>query len=236
MEICNIYKLIKQIPTEWSGFIDEESEKPYFRALAASLVELTEQGTEVLPASADIFRAFHTCVPSTVRVVILGQDPYHRQGQAMGLSFSVPRGVRVPPSLRNVYKELHRDLDVPTASHGDLTSWATQGVFLLNSMLTVSEGEAGSHRKLGWQIFTDAVIRYLSEQKSGLVFMLWGNFAKGKAVLIDQDKHLVLQAAHPSPLAGNRYAGSAHFSKANSYLVAQGKGPINWAVEESLFT
>ena len=148
----------------------------------------------------------------------------------MGLSFSVPKGVRVPPSLRNIYKELKDDLGIEPPRHGDLTKWAEQGVFLLNAMLTVEHKSAGSHQKIGWQNFTNAVIRKLSDEREGLVFMLWGGFARKKKELIDRDKHLVLEAAHPSPLAGGAYFGSRHFSKANAYLEEQGKSPIDWSL------
>ena len=161
-------------------------------------------------------------------MVILGQDPYHSPGQAMGLSFSVPRGVRTPPSLVNIYKELNTDLQIPLAVHGDLTTWAAQGVFLLNAMLTVEHKKPGSHKKIGWQDFTDAVIQTLSAKRDKLIFMLWGNFAKEKSTLIDDNKHLVLEAAHPSPLARGAYFGSQHFSKANAYLKTHGMTEIDW--------
>jgi len=228
MEICSIYNLIKQLPSEWKDFASRESSRPYFEEMATAIEQVSATGSRILPAYQDIFRAFHACMPDDISVVILGQDPYHRVGQAMGLSFSVPKGVRVPPSLRNIYKELSRDLGIPIAQHGDLSAWADQGVFLLNSLLTVEEGSAGSHRKIGWQSFTDSAIKYISDCCDSVVFMLWGNFAKGKHDLIDDEKHLVLQAAHPSPLAGNRYAGCSHFSKANDYLLAHERPAIDW--------
>ena len=165
-----------------------------------------------------------------MKVVILGQDPYHNPGEAMGLCFSVPKGIRVPPSLKNIYKELHEDVQVAIPGHGDLSQWATRGVFLLNAMLTVEENKAGAHKDIGWQDFTDAVIHLLSTQKEGLVFMLWGKFAQKKAALIDTRKHLILEAAHPSPLAGGAFFGCRHFSKANAYLVTEGKEPIDWSL------
>jgi uracil-DNA glycosylase len=162
--------------------------------------------------------------------LILGQDPYHNPNEAMGLSFSVPKTVRVPPSLKNIYKELQTDVNIATPTHGDLTSWAKQGVFLLNAMLTVEAGKAGSHQSIGWQHFTDAVISTVSAQKENVVFMLWGNFAKKKKDLIDASKHLILEAAHPSPLAGGAFFGCQHFSKANEYLTEKGNNPIDWNV------
>ena len=163
-------------------------------------------------------------------MVILGQDPYHNPGEAMGLCFSVPRGVRVPPSLVNIYKEIHADLGLPISNHGDLSHWTEQGVLLLNAILTVEARTPASHQKIGWQTFTDAVIRTLSEQKNGLVFLLWGNFARGKKALIDTTRHHVLEAAHPSPLAGNAFSGCRHFSQTNTFLEKQGQAAIDWTV------
>ncbi|MCY7328114.1 MAG: uracil-DNA glycosylase, partial [Saprospiraceae bacterium] len=166
-----------------------------------------------------------------VKVVLIGQDPYHNPGEAMGLSFSVPRGVRIPPSLANIYRELHSDVGVPIPTHGDLTKWAEQGVLLLNAILTVEARQAASHQKIGWQTFTDAVIHQLSEQKTGLVFLLWGKFAQGKKGLIDLEKHTVLAAAHPSPLARDAFQGNKHFSKTNAILERQGQTPIDWTLD-----
>jgi len=163
-------------------------------------------------------------------VVILGQDPYHGPGQAMGLSFSVPDGVRTPASLRNIYKELHNDVGMEVPNHGNLTKWAEQGVFLLNAMLTVEARKAGSHKKIGWQTFTNAVIKAISDHHEGIVFLLWGNFAKGKKEFIDQMKHHVLESVHPSPLAGNGFQGNKHFSKTNELLEKQGRGIIDWSL------
>jgi uracil-DNA glycosylase len=177
-----------------------------------------------------IFNAFEQTPFAAVKVVILGQDPYHNPGEAMGLSFSVPRGIRIPPSLLNIYKELQTDLGIPVANHGDLSQWAKQGVLLLNAMLTVRAGQPASHQQIGWQDFTDAVIRKLSDEREGLIFMLWGNFAKTKKALIDTQKHHVLEAAHPSPLAKGAFFGCKHFSKANVLLEQSGQSGIDWRV------
>ena len=163
-----------------------------------------------------------------VRVVILGQDPYHGPGQAMGLSFSVPRGIPAPPSLKNIFKEIESDLGIRMSGSPDLTPWAQQGVLLLNTALTVRAGVAASHSRIGWQEFTDAVIRYLSDNCNGIIFLLWGNFARGKKALIDTSRHYVLEAAHPSPLAGGAFFGCRHFSKTNQLLTSMGSAPINW--------
>lgn len=165
-------------------------------------------------------------------MVILGQDPYHGPGQAMGLCFSVPKNVAIPASLKNIFKEIHRDVGLPIPNHGDLTSWTSQGVFLLNAILTVEKNVAGSHSKIGWQLFTDVVIQKLSAERKGLIFLLWGNYAKSKKALIDLSKHTVLEAAHPSPLARDAFKGCAHFSKVNSILVQQGEKPINWSLDD----
>ena len=219
-----------KIEESWKAVLKEEFEQPYFQSLATSLRNAKSNGKTIYPPGSLIFNAFNTTPFDQVKVVILGQDPYHNPGEAMGLSFSVPKGVRIPPSLRNIYKEINDDLGLPIPNHGDLTRWAEQGVFLLNAMLTVEKNKPRSHQKIGWQDFTDAVIRKLSEQREGLVFMLWGGFAKKKAVLINGGKHKLLMAAHPSPLAGGAFFGSKHFSQANAYLEAQGKEPIDWGL------
>lgn len=216
------------IAESWKEALKEEFKQPYFDALVNNIKEEKSKGKVIYPPGQLIFNAFNTTTFDDVKVVILGQDPYHNPGEAMGLSFSVPMGVRVPPSLKNIYKELATDVPFNIPDHGDLSAWANQGVFLLNAMLTVEHKKAGSHRKLGWQKFTDAVIQLLSKEREGIVFMLWGNFAKTKSELIDKDKHLVLEAAHPSPLARGAYFGSKHFSQANAYLKAQGKEEIDW--------
>jgi uracil-DNA glycosylase len=217
-----------KIEESWKAVLTEEFEKDYFKTLTEFLREEKTNGKKIYPPGPLIFNAFNTTPFEEVKVVILGQDPYHNPGEAMGLSFSVPREVRTPPSLKNIYKELYTDLEIPLAVHGDLTTWAEQGVFLLNAMLTVEHKNAGSHRKSGWQLFTDAVIQKLSQERKHIVFMLWGNFAKQKKELIDGNKHLILEAAHPSPLARGAYFGSRHFSQANAYLVKNGLTPIDW--------
>lgn len=217
-----------KIEESWKAVLKEEFEKDYFKSMGDFLRKEKSAGKKIYPPGPLIFNAFNTTPFVNVKVVILGQDPYHNPGEAMGLSFSVPRSIKTPPSLLNIYKELYNDLKIPLAVHGDLTSWAEQGVFLLNAMLTVEHKNAGSHRQAGWQHFTDAVIKTLSDQRENLVFMLWGNFAKEKRELIDPHKHLVLEAAHPSPLARGAFFGSGHFSKANVYLEKNGIDPINW--------
>ena len=187
-----------KIEESWKAVLKDEFEKPYFQGITTFLRKELAAGKTIYPPGPLIFNAFNTTPVDKVKVVILGQDPYIKPGEAMGLSFSVPKGVRVPPSLQNIYKELHEDLACPIPAHGDLTKWAEQGVFLLNAALTVEQGNSNSHAKIGWHTFTDAVIHKLSEEKEGLVFMLWGNFAKQKSALIDPFKHLVLEAAHPS--------------------------------------
>jgi uracil-DNA glycosylase len=217
-----------KINETWRIALDAEWEEPYFQDIKAFLREQKAAGKTIYPAGKLLFNAFDTTPLPNVRVVILGQDPYHGANQAMGLSFSVPDGVRVPPSLVNVYKELKNSLNITPPQSGDLTRWAEQGVFLLNTALTVEAGKAGSHSKIGWQLFTDAVIRAVSKHCENVVFMLWGNHAKAKRVLIDTTKHCVLEAAHPSPLAGNAFQGCNHFVAANDYLLAKQKEPIIW--------
>lgn len=189
-----------------------------------------KDGKTIYPPGPLIFNAFNSTPLDKVRVVILGQDPYHNPGEAMGLCFSVPKNVPIPASLKNIYKEIENDLGIAAPSHGDLSSWTRQGVLLLNAILTVERGRAGSHRNIGWQQFTDAVIQKLSAHKEGLIFLLWGNFAKSKKTLIDQIKHHVLEAVHPSPLAGNAFLGCGHFSKVNELLSKQGLQTIDWRI------
>lgn len=218
-----------QIEASWKAALADAFSQPYFAGIKQALLTARQQGKTVYPPGRLIFNAFDTTPLPDVKVVIIGQDPYHQPQQAMGLSFSVPQGVRVPPSLQNVYKELARSIEgFQIPQHGDLTAWAQQGVFLLNAVLTVEQGRAASHSKIGWQQFTDAVINTISAQRQGVIFMLWGNFAKKKAALINADSHHVLTAVHPSPLAGNGFQGCDHFALANRLLQQQGKEAINW--------
>ncbi len=218
------------IHPSWKAVLSGEFEKPYFQEIRLFLRDEINAGKTIYPPGKLIFNAFDTTPFDDVKVVILGQDPYHQPGQAMGLCFSVPEGVKIPASLRNIYKELHDDVGIEIPNHGDLTAWAKQGVFLLNAMLTVEHAKAGAHKNIGWQQFTDAVISTLSEQKDGLVFLLWGNFAKSKKVLIDEMRHYVLEAVHPSPLAGGAFLGCKHFSHTNEILRKQDLQEINWQV------
>lgn len=219
-----------KIEESWKIKLQNAFSEPYFDSIKNHLKTEKSEGKAYYPPGALIFNAFNLTPFDKVKVVIIGQDPYHNPGQAMGLSFSVPKGVRIPPSLRNVYKELKKDLDVEVPPHGDLTQWANQGVFLLNAILTVQQNKAGSHRNIGWQKFTDCVIETLSRQKENLIFLLWGNFARKKKQLIDETKHYILEAAHPSPLARNAFSGCSHFSKTNELLVKNNQSPINWQI------
>lgn len=217
-----------KIEKSWADALKDEFEKEYFQKITSYLKHEIASGIVVYPKGGNIFKAFDSTPLNRVKVVILGQDPYHGKGQAHGLSFSVQEGVHQPPSLQNIFKELRDDLRIPLPDNGNLELWAQRGVFLLNSVLTVRAGLPASHSKIGWSLFTDRVISILSEKREGLVFMLWGNFARSKRELIDHNKHLVLEAAHPSPLARGAFFGCRHFSKANEYLIAKGKDPVNW--------
>ncbi len=217
-----------KIEPSWRDALQSEFEQPYFAALVQQLHAEKAAGRTIFPPGGLIFRAFDLCPLERTKVVILGQDPYHGYGQAMGLSFSVPPGVPAPPSLKNIFKEIETDLGVQMSGSPDLTPWARQGVLLLNAVLTVRAGEPTSHSGLGWQTFTDAVIRTVSERREGVVFLLWGSYARSKAPLIDGARHLVLEAAHPSPLARGAFFGCRHFSRCNDYLVAHGQTPIDW--------
>ena len=219
-----------EIEASWKAVLADEFEQPYFQQIKAFLKQEIRQGKTIYPPGKLIFNAFNSTPFEQVKVVVIGQDPYHQPGQAMGLCFSVPQGVRIPASLVNIYKELNRDLEIPVPNHGDLSRWAEQGVFLLNAMLTVERSKAGSHSKIGWQEFTNAVIRTISQKRDGIVFLLWGNFARNKKALIDEMRHHVLEAVHPSPLARGGFIGCGHFSKANELLESQGQEPINWNV------
>ena len=217
-----------RIEQSWKEALSEEFNKPYFRELAAELHREKQAGITVYPPGGSIFKAFELCPLDRVKVVILGQDPYHNPGQAMGLSFSVPEGIAAPPSLKNIFKEIESDLGIKMRGSTDLSPWARQGVLLLIAVLTVRAGAAASHSGLGWQEFTDAVIRTISETRSGVVFLLWGNYAKTKAPLIDISRHHILTAAHPSPLARGAFFGCRHFSRTNGILEHEGKSPIDW--------
>lgn len=209
--------------------IESEFQKPYFLELKRFLDNETTLGKVIYPHQNLIFNAFEQCLLEEIKVVIIGQDPYHGTGQANGLAFSVNVGQKIPPSLRNIYKELKDDVGFEIPTHGDLTAWAKQGVLLLNSVMTVEEGKPGSHQHKGWETFTDAVINKLSGENNGIVFLLWGNYAKSKMELIDASKHKIFTAAHPSPLSAYQgFFHCKHFSKTNEYLLQQGKKPISW--------
>lgn len=217
-----------KIEESWKEVLREEFLSPYFLEIKRHYVREKSKGIPIYPPASLIFHAFNSTPFSSVKVVILGQDPYHNPKEAMGLAFSVPSGVRIPPSLQNIYKELELDLGIPQSTSGDLTRWAKEGVLLLNSILSVEANKPASHRHFGWQRFTDAVIAAVSWHKSGVVFLLWGNYAKSKIPLIDASKHCILQASHPSPLARSGFLGCRHFSKTNAYLRSLHKTPINW--------
>ena len=217
-----------KIEQSWKQRLNPEFEKDYFKQLISFVKEEYRQGT-VYPPGPCIFSAFEHCPFDKVKVVILGQDPYHEPGQAHGLCFSVQDGVKIPPSLDNIYKELNRDLGKPIPNTGDLTKWAEQGVLLLNATLTVEAHKAGSHQGKGWEELTDAAIQALNNQRENIVFMLWGSYAQRKGQFIDRRKHLVLTAVHPSPLSAYRgFIGCGHFSQANNYLQQHGLSPIAW--------
>lgn len=217
-----------RISDGWRRLLQTEFDAPYFKELT-DFVRHEYQTQTVFPPSGLIFNAFDKCPPEKVKVVIIGQDPYHGEGQAMGLSFSVPEGVRVPASLQNIYKEIEQETGVRHGTSGDLSRWAEQGVLLLNATLTVRAHQAASHQGHGWEQFTDSAISQISKNLNGVVFLLWGSYAARKAQLIDQTRHLVLTAAHPSPLSAYRgFFGCGHFRQANEYLVATGRTPIEW--------
>ena len=218
-----------KLEESWKQALAPEFAAPYMADLRSFLLEQKKAGKHIFPKGPDYFRALDLTPLDQVKVVILGQDPYHGAGQAHGLCFSVQPGVRIPPSLVNIYKELQTDLGIAPANHGFLEHWARQGVLLLNSVLTVEEARAASHQGRGWERFTDAVIRLVNDRCEGVVFMLWGSYAQKKAAFVDQQRHLVLKAPHPSPLSAHTgFFGSRHFSKANAYLVDRGKEAIDW--------
>lgn len=218
-----------KIEESWKQVLQGEFSKPYFQQIILHLKTEKAQGKVIYPPGGFIFNAFNTTPLSRVKVVVLGQDPYHGPGQAHGLCFSVQQGVPPPPSLVNIFKELRDDIGMEIPMHGNLTKWAEQGVFLLNASLTVRAGEPMSHAKIGWATFTDQVIRTISAECNHVVFLLWGRFAQEKSALIDGSKHLILKAAHPSPLsAHNGFLGCRHFSKTNEYLMQHGIAPVDW--------
>ncbi|MGE4289937.1 MAG: uracil-DNA glycosylase [Salinivirgaceae bacterium] len=217
-----------RINESWKEQLQQEFDKPYFQQLIA-FVKSEYQKHVIFPPGKLIFNAFDLCPFTDVKVVIIGQDPYHGPGQAHGLCFSVPDGIPTPPSLRNIYKEIENDLGIAAPASGNLVRWAQQGVFLLNATLTVRAHQAGSHQKKGWEVFTDVVIQHIAEQKEHVVFLLWGAYAQNKASLIDSNKHLILKSVHPSPLSAARgFFGNHQFSQANTYLKKYGLNPINW--------
>jgi uracil-DNA glycosylase len=224
-----------QLEASWLAELAAEFEQDYMQNLKAFLQQEKAARKQIYPPGKLIFNALNTTPLDAVKVVIIGQDPYHGPGQAHGLCFSVLPGVDIPPSLLNVYKELESDLGIKPASHGCLTHWAEQGVLLLNAVLTVERSRAASHQGKGWERFTDKVISVLNEKKSGLVFLLWGSYAQKKGQFIDRNKHLVLQSPHPSPLSAHRgFLGNKHFSQTNAYLEKQGKEAISWELPESV--
>lgn len=220
-----------QLDASWKALLQPEFEHEYMRQLRAFLLQEKQSGKQVYPAGKDMFNALNSTPFDRVCVVILGQDPYHGPGQAHGLCFSVQQGVEIPPSLRNIYKELSGDLGILPARHGCLQSWASQGVLLLNAVLSVEAGRAGSHQGRGWEQFTDRIIALLNERREHLVFMLWGSHAQKKGQFIDRSRHLVLESPHPSPLSASRgFLGNRHFSRANQYLLAHGRDAVDWRV------
>jgi uracil-DNA glycosylase len=217
---------------EWRQELDSAALAPHFELIDSQLTARAAAGEVIYPPREQVFRALSYFTPAETKVVILGQDPYHGDGEAMGLSFSVPPGVRIPPSLRNIYKELNSDLGLPIPTHGDLTAWAEEKVLLLNSVLTVQADTAGAHGKLGWEKITDALIDRVNRDNPGCVFILWGNWAQTKAARIDSGKHLILKSAHPSPLSARRgFFGSRPFSQANAWLEQHGRGAVDWRIQ-----
>ena len=217
----------------WRAHLAPEFELPYMQQLKQFLLEQKLAGKVIYPESNNIFNAFNSTPLDHVKVVILGQDPYHGPNQAHGLCFSVQLGIQTPPSLQNIYKEIQRDLALPIPAHGFLQSWANQGVFLLNATLTVEQAKAGAHQGRGWERFTDRAIQIVNDQREGVVFLLWGSYAQKKGALIDGRKHLILRAPHPSPLSAYRgFMGCGHFSKVNEYLAGKGQAPIDWRLPQ----
>ncbi len=224
-------KQVIRLEESWKKHVGEEFQKPYMQNLKQFLKEEKKKGKTIFPKGSELFAAFDSTPFEKVKVVIIGQDPYHGPGQAHGLSFSVKPGVPIPPSLLNIYKEIESDLGIKRPNHGYLKKWADQGVLLLNATLSVENGKAGSHQNKGWEQFTDAIIYRLNEDREHLVFMLWGSFAQKKGAHLNSKKHLILKAPHPSPLSAHRgFFGCRHFSKANEYLQTHGQKPIDWSL------
>lgn len=224
-----------QLDPTWLAHLGSEFDQPYMQELKAFLKQQKQAGKVIFPPGKQIFNAFNTTPFDKVKVVILGQDPYHGPGQAHGLCFSVQQGVAFPPSLLNIFKEIQQDLGSPIPNHGCLQSWAEQGGLLLNATLSVEQARAGSHQGKGWEVFTDKAIAALNDQREGLVFMLWGSYAQKKGALIDAKKHLVLKSPHPSPLSAHRgFFGNRHFSKCNQWLESRGLKPIDWSVPDNV--
>jgi uracil-DNA glycosylase len=216
----------------WNKILQQEFVKPYFKSLMLFLEIERESNKLIFPPTSDVFNSFQMCPFQNLKVIIIGQDPYHGIGQANGLAFSVNSSCPIPPSLKNIYKELVQDIGIKMPSHGNLKKWAKQGVLLLNATLTVRANEAGSHQNKGWETFTNELIKTISEIKENVVFILWGNYAKSKSVLIDRHRHLILESAHPSPLSAYQgFFGNQHFSKCNTYLVDKGLSPIDWQID-----
>lgn len=219
-----------QIEESWKKVLADEFSQPYFAGIKDFIVAEKAKGKRVYPPGPLVFNAFNLTPFNKLKVVIIGQDPYHGAGQAHGLCFSVPVGIKPPPSLVNIFKEIKTDLGITPPNHGNLEHWAKQGVLLLNASLTVNDSEPNSHAKSGWHTFTDAVIKKISDEKTGIVFLLWGRFAQDKAALIDSNKHFILKSAHPSPFSVTQFYGNKHFSKTNEILKKEGKEPIDWAL------
>lgn len=220
-----------KLESSWLDVLQEEFEKNYMLELKSFLLHEKNAGKIIYPKGSEIFNSMNTTSIFDIKTVVIGQDPYHGEGQAHGLAFSVRKGIQLPPSLRNIYKEIENEFGCKMSDSGDLTNWAKQGVLLLNATLTVEQAKAGSHQGKGWEIFTDKIIKTVNEKCDGVVFMLWGSYAQKKSEYIDSKKHLILRAPHPSPLSAHRgFLGCGHFKKANEYLLSKGKEPIDWVI------
>lgn len=229
--MMNIFDELQNLPDDWKYYLDQEFNLPYMQNLQQFIADEVSRGKTIYPEMKDIYNAFHSTSLKNVKVVIIGQDPYHGEGQAHGLSFSVKNDIKIPPSLKNIYKQISTEFGYDLPRHGNLGKWAKQGVLLLNSVLTVEKAAAGSHQKKGWEIFTDKVVNLLNEHRENIVFILWGSHAQKKGQKIDESKHLVLKSAHPSPLSAYRgFFGCNHFSLANDYLIKHNKQAIDWRI------